>query len=202
IAALGVVDDERRALLNDGCGPDCGHSDEEHWAFDGGLAAGERGEGEETCTLDGLEREAWLYGHSVGAGNRSATLAASGDSVEAAPPVVPPRIFKSTIEVPLTEHDLAEKAILLSNKQIQIDELEAEKKQSNEGYNAKIGGLKEECSQIHRSVRARRDELELDVYERRDYERRVVETVRVDCGDVVAERAMKPTEFQRPLIEL
>jgi hypothetical protein len=193
IAASGDVVEEQA------CGEDCQHTDEEHWAFDGGLKAGEIGASAETW-LEGDEREAWLTGHSVGVLNREAT--AAKPATDASPVDAPPRIFKSTIEVPLTDGDVAAKARLLSHLRVQIEELLAEKKQTDDGYKNRIGGLEEQCSELFRSIRSGRAELELDVYERRDYERRVVETVRVDCGDVVDSRAMRPTEFQRPLIEL
>lgn len=50
----------------------CGHTQAEHDAFDGGLRAGEYGAAETACTFRGNLREAWLTGHSVGVENRRA----------------------------------------------------------------------------------------------------------------------------------
>lgn len=54
----------------DPCPGGCDHSEAEHYAFDSGCAAGERGEDDEVCPYEGGGlREAWLSGHSVGAMN-------------------------------------------------------------------------------------------------------------------------------------
>ena len=59
-----------------GCPPDCGHSEEEHIAFDMGVYDGERG-----TTIPPVQccestnhsrelREAWMTGYSIGVRNR------------------------------------------------------------------------------------------------------------------------------------
>jgi hypothetical protein len=329
---LGEVSSSRRAEMDAACGPDCGHTQKEHDVFDAGLAAGESGWPESSCLItDGSLREAWLMGHSEGAGNRSATLAneetrqqliaerggqvnesgvyvegaeivpvkvprklggavslevvqdrtdgkwrsgyhyhgggrapwfdngcvvgqpfdtrdealaaaayevaqsapaldsymeqfvkgldiptselaasavhvEDGDVVEPTPVVetapAAPRTFTDVIEVKLNDHDIAEKARKASFLALQIEELEAEKKESDATYKKRIGGLEEERDKLMRQIRHGRDELELKVYEHRDYERHVVETMRADTHEVVASRAMKPTEYQQPLIAL
>ena len=53
------------------CPNGCKHSDHEHWAFDGGVTAGEDGFTQDECPyrIDRL-RNAWLIGQSVGQLNR------------------------------------------------------------------------------------------------------------------------------------
>ncbi len=53
-----------------------------------------------------------------------------------------------------------------------------------------------------RSIRRGRDTLDLEVYEHRDYDRKVVETVRADNFQVVDSRAMRARELQQPLPSL
>lgn len=134
---------------------------------------------------------------------RSSTVAA-GDVVEDTPATdaahAEPRVFKREIEVALNDHDIASKARVLSAKRVQIEELQSEKKRTDDHYKEKIGGLEAECAELLRAIRNGHDTLELDVYERRDYERKVVELVRVDSGETVETRAMKPTELQQPLL--
>lgn len=53
------------------CPGGCDHADEEHIAFDAGLAAGEAGKTANECPYDDASlAEAWLSGHSVGELNR------------------------------------------------------------------------------------------------------------------------------------
>jgi hypothetical protein len=142
----------------------------------------------------------------------SPALGEGGDIVEEAAPQSPtpvvesapvePRVFKKEGDVVLNDHDVAGKARKHSLLRVQIEELQAEKKKTDDAYKAKIGGLEEECAELFRSIRSGRDTLELDVYERRDYERRIVETVRVDSLEVVESRAMRPTEYQLPLMSV
>lgn len=190
--------------LGYGCPLNCDHTEKEHLAFEIGLAAGEQGLRAEDCALEGLEREAWLYGQSVGAANRAAAVpAADGDVVEhtPAPDAAPEtRIFKSVVEVKLNDHDIADKARRASLLNLQIEELEAEKDSTAKTYKKKIDGLEEERDKLMREIRAGRDELELEVFERRDYERHVVELRRADTCELISERPMKPTEYQPPLL--
>lgn len=53
-------------------GPEpCGHTDEEHFAFDDGVVAGEKGFDMDSCPFKPSSlAEAWLTGHSVGVLNR------------------------------------------------------------------------------------------------------------------------------------
>jgi ribosome modulation factor len=62
------------------CPGECSHSDIEHFAFDAGIAAGERGAGEDACPYLGGLREAWLTGHSVTYKHQPPAAAARDDS--------------------------------------------------------------------------------------------------------------------------
>jgi ribosome modulation factor len=70
---------------HEGCKPDCGHTQEEHIAFNLGYEAGVNGEVESVCALtDAAEREAWLTGLSCGVLDREAKevrCAACGSTV-------------------------------------------------------------------------------------------------------------------------
>lgn len=135
----------------------------------------------------------------------SAAPATTGDVVETpATDSAPdsPRTFKDFLEVRLNNDDVADKGRKAALLALQISELEAEKKETDAAYKKKIGGLEEERDKLLRQIREGRDELELEVYERRDFDNHVVETVRADSQEVVATRAMKATEYQMPLVAL
>jgi ribosome modulation factor len=54
------------------CPGGCDHTDDEHIAFESGIAAGEAGKQAEDCPYEDFELgEAWLSGHSVGELNRN-----------------------------------------------------------------------------------------------------------------------------------
>ncbi len=107
--------------------------------------------------------------------------------------------FFKEVDVELNDHDIAHKARKASLLALRIEELEAEKKETDSTYKKKIGGLEEERDKLMREIRRGRDTLELPCFERRDYERKVVVLCRADNGAAVEERAMRPTEFQQPL---
>src|SRR5207248_10326210 len=113
-----------------------------------------------------------------------------------------PATFKKLVEVELNDHDIAQKARQASLHSLQIEELEAEKKRISDDYKNRIGALEAERDLLLSQIRRGRDELELEVYERRDYDRHVVEIIRADSFDVVDSRAMKPRELQQPLPSL
>jgi hypothetical protein len=127
-------------------------------------------------------------------------VAPADDTPAIDPTPAEPRTFRDTFDVKLDDHDIASKARTLSLLRVQIEELQAEMKKTVESYKSKIGGLEEQCAELFKAIRRGFDELELEVYERRDYDRKVVETVRADSEAVVDSRPMKPTEMQPRLI--
>ncbi|HEY0169429.1 MAG TPA: hypothetical protein VGB98_00130 [Pyrinomonadaceae bacterium] len=132
----------------------------------------------------------------------SAVPAADGDVVghTPAPDAAPEtRTFKRVVEVKLNDHDIADKARKAALLNLQIEELEAEKDSTAKTYKKKIDGLEEERDKLMREIRAGRDELELEVFERRDYDRHVVELRRADSCEFISERPMRPTEYQQRL---
>lgn len=110
-----------------------------------------------------------------------------------------PRVFTKEIEVELSDADYKVKSKIIAHKKLEIEELQAEKKRTDDHYKQKIGGLEEECGEVLRELRAGRATLTLSVSEVRDYERKVVVLCRADNGAAVEERAMRPAEFQQPL---
>jgi hypothetical protein len=110
-----------------------------------------------------------------------------------------PRTFRETVEVKFNDHDIAERARTLSLLRVQIEELTAEMQKTVKGYKDKLAGLEEQCAELFRAIRRGHDELELEVYERRDYDRHTVELRRFDTCELISERPMRPTEMQPPL---
>jgi hypothetical protein len=110
-----------------------------------------------------------------------------------------PRIYRETVEVKLNDHDVAAKARELSLLRVQIEELQGEMQKTVKGYKDKLAGLEEKCAELFRTIRNGHDELDLEVFERRDYENHMVELRRADTCEIVSTRAMKPTEYQQRL---
>jgi hypothetical protein len=130
--------------------------------------------------------------------------AANGDASDAPATQIAdaPAVFTKEVEIELNDHDIASRAKKLSYLRVQIEELLAEKKKTDDGYKAKIGGLEEQCFELFAEIRRGRVTEEVEVYERRDYERKVVETLRAETNDVIDARAMLPRELQMPLVSL
>jgi ribosome modulation factor len=62
------------------CPPDCGHTVQEHTAFDHGLRDGEEGQADSANPYRAQDlREAWLTGHGVGVLNRRAESEAQNE---------------------------------------------------------------------------------------------------------------------------
>jgi hypothetical protein len=55
---------------------------------------------------------------------------------------------------------------------------------------------------LGRTVRERKELRAVQVVESPDHDRRVVDTVRVDTGEVVESRGMTPAELQRTMFEV
>jgi hypothetical protein len=152
----------------------------------------------------GKPHRAWKEAQS------GSTIATSGDEsgtstvtdqadADATPSQLTPTIFTKEIEVELSDADYKTKSRQLAFLRVQIEELQAEKKATDEGYKQKIGGLEEQCAELFRSIRKGRDTLELEVFERRDFELKVVEIVRADTNTVVESREMQERELQQKL---
>lgn len=141
--------------------------------------------------------------HILSPETQSDGLQAQAETVTAdATPVMdasPVAEFSKEIEVELSDHDIAIKAREASVLTFQIEELEAEKKETDGTYKRKIGGLEEERDKLMREIRRGRATLELKVVERRDYGRKVVEYLRSDTLAVVESRPLIGRELQRAL---
>ena len=131
----------------------------------------------------------------------SDSLQTQAEAVTAAPaPAGEP--FTKEIEVALNDHDIAQKARAAAQLSTEIAELEAEKKETDAAYKKKIGGKEEERDKLLSEIGRGRASLELKVFERRDYEAKVVELRRYDSCEVVSTRPMNPREYQQPLPSL
>jgi ribosome modulation factor len=180
---------------NGDCGPDCQHTGEEHAAFDAGVQAGKRGDDQDACPFDSdHERDAWLSGYSIGEAN--ALTGKTPATTDAAPT---PATFTRQIEVELTDADYKRISRESAFKGLQIEELEGEMKRTVDVYKKKIGGLEQERNAMDRILRNGHDTLELEVFERRDFGRKVVELVRADNSQVVESRQMTERETQQHL---
>lgn len=120
----------------------------------------------------------------------------------ASPDPAEPRVFKKLIEVELNDHDISVKAKEAARLRRQIAELESELSETSKTYKKQIGGHEEELSRLLGAIGAGRDTLELDVFDRFDYDAKNVETVRADTGAVVDSRKMSSRELQMSLVSL
>lgn len=121
--------------------------------------------------------------------------AIAGARVEADPSAV----FDHKCEFPLEERDIAERAKRLAHNHAEIERLKQEKDESAAGYKLKINALEEQNSTLFDEIERGRATEEIKVFERRNYERKVVEFVRAGSDTVVDSRPMKPRELQARL---
>lgn len=79
------------------------------------------------------------------------------------------------------------------------DGLKAQAKVASQGFKARTEEAEAARKDIQRALRDSKELRSVDVEERHNYVRRVVETVRMDTFEVIESRAMRPNELQEAL---
>lgn len=101
-----------------------------------------------------------------------------------------------SLPVPLTDADRLTIQKDLSSAISALEQVEAEKREAVSGHNANIKVHKASIRTLNHALVAGTIEREVEVEERPDFARKVVEIIRKDTGDVCGTRAMDPDERQ------
>ena len=109
---------------------------------------------------------------------------------------------QTTRELPvvLTESELIQKGDELAKKLAELADTEAAKKSSTAAYASRIGAIKADLFDLRRIVEDRSEDRPVAVTEARDFQRSIVETIRLDTNAVVDWRPMTAEELQMELL--
>lgn len=99
-----------------------------------------------------------------------------------------------SLPVKLSEQELLIKGNELSKLLQDLETVEAQKKTANAGFKDEIDKLTEQISGLATIVREKKEYREVEVEERKNMDRMIMETIRLDTGEVVSYRELKGHE--------
>lgn len=105
------------------------------------------------------------------------------------------------LPVELTDEEFIAKSKELSKKNKELETTEEEKKKTAADFSARIKTIEGEIKQLAQIVNTSTEYREVEIYERKDYERSVVNCYRRDTGEYVESRPMTRQERQKELFE-
>ena len=111
--------------------------------------------------------------------------------------------MNSTMSLPviLTTEEIAIRAKELSETLERRDLIESEAKSTARGYKQAVEDLGKKITNLYRMVNSGKEDREVDVIDRPNYERGLMETLRLDTGAVVQYRQLKESEKTKSLFE-
>lgn len=101
---------------------------------------------------------------------------------------------KETLPCELTEYEVAERAKTLAELHAKQDKLEVEKKAVVDDFKGKLDHVERDMKILARQVRDRSEHRDVEVDERLDDIRFVIETFRLDTGEIIRSRPMTQDE--------
>ena len=106
-----------------------------------------------------------------------------------------------TMELPvkLTDEEVRLKGEKIARRLKDRENLEEERKAAAKAAKEEIGELDAEIIELRDEVRERREMRDVQVSDEKDWGRKIVRTLRLDTGEVVASRPMTPAELQQHL---
>lgn len=110
--------------------------------------------------------------------------------------MVEDRLRKETLRCELTDDEVADRAQDLATLTVELDAAESEKAAVSKRLGARVAELREKLNGKARIVRERAEWRDVDVRDVPDYERGVMESIRLDTGVRVRVRALTPEERQ------
>jgi hypothetical protein len=108
-------------------------------------------------------------------------------------------LFNQTLRCPLTAKEVAGRANELARIQKQIEDNETEAKSVADAYKQKRKGLEVRRRELAREVREESTFRPVECVQR--YEDGLIQTVRTDTGEVIAERPATESERQTTIFE-
>ena len=111
--------------------------------------------------------------------------------------------MNSTMSLPvvLTTEEIAIRAKELSETLERRDVAEAEAKFTARSYKQAVEELNTKITSLYRMVNSGKEDREVDVIDKPNYERGLMETFRLDTGDIVKYRQLKESEKTKSLFE-
>ena len=104
-----------------------------------------------------------------------------------------------SLPVALTTEEIAIRAKELSETLENRDQIEGQAKYAAIGYKQKIQEMNQTITNLYRIVNSGKENREVDVTERPNYDRGLMETFRLDTGEVVEYRELKESEKTKKL---
>lgn len=111
----------------------------------------------------------------------------------------PPRSFTERMPCKLTDAELVDRGAQLADAYAKADALEAERKNTNDGFKAKIELVEQQVRDLAGTLRSKQETREVELLEEFDYRTFTVRVKRADTGEMVRERAMTKNERQEEL---
>lgn len=103
------------------------------------------------------------------------------------------------LDVDLTPDEVRHKGEQLAARLRDLEQLELALKDYKDKHKTRVGELESVTRLLASEVRSRKETRPVECHEVKDYERGVVDLVRVDTGEVVETRGMDPGERQTRL---
>jgi hypothetical protein len=111
----------------------------------------------------------------------------------------PPRSFHEKLPCVLTNEELAERGAKIAEAYAEQDTLDAERKNVNDGYKAKIELVEGRIRELAGVLRTKQELREVELIEEFIFATNTVRVTRADTKEVVRERAMTKNERQEEL---
>ena len=123
--------------------------------------------------------------------------------------VKPAQIKTRSLPCPLTEDELSLKREEMVAAERTLTEAEGQESSQAESWKQRKKGLENDretaramLSIVATVVREKREFRDIEVVETKDHDRKKVDLVRVDTGEIIESRGMTPEELQRTLFSL
>lgn len=129
----------------------------------------------------------------------AAALASAETQAEKKTNGKPPRSFTERMPCKLTDAELVDRGGKLADAYAEADALEAERKNTNDGFKAKIELVEQRVRDLAGTLRTKQETREVELLEEYDYRTFSVRVKRADTGEMVRERAMTKNERQEEL---
>lgn len=135
---------------------------------------------------------------TIEAGGQSVTMTAE-EFKAAASPRIKEKEFRDVLRCELTKEELDELAGRLAEEQLELQELEEQKKAVTKDFAGKIEAVQARIRSGSNTFRQRWEMREVECVEVKDYDRGECFSKRLDTGEVIKRRKLTSAELEREL---
>lgn len=135
---------------------------------------------------------------TITAGGKSVTMTAE-EFKAVASPRIKEKEFRDVLRCELTKEELDELAGRLAEEQLELQELEEQKKAVTKDFAGKIEAVQARISSGSNTFRQRWEMREVECVEVKDFERGECFSRRLDTGEVIKRRKLTSAELDREL---